>query len=154
MKNQVLSIPQMLHLKELGIDTSKASMVLIATDDDSCPLDWKTALDVISTHLYDVSLELFDADSSCCDHSYRKDCGVFTLQDIINLLPEYIPVNDEQSYDSEAELFINKRLCRYVYSDCEGYPLYTGSKEHGNNVLDSAYNLLCWCAENGYLNKQ
>lgn len=51
MKNQTLSIEQMLHLKELGVDTSKASMVLIATDDDSCPLDWETALAEISTHL-------------------------------------------------------------------------------------------------------
>lgn len=31
---QVLSIEQMKHLKELGVDTSDASMVLIATDDD------------------------------------------------------------------------------------------------------------------------
>lgn len=75
----------------------------------------------------------------------------FLLQDIIELLPEYIPVNDEQSYDSEAELFINKCSCRYVYRDCEGYPLYTGSENNYNNVLESAYNLLCWCAENGYL---
>lgn len=35
---QVLSIEQMKHLKELGLDTSDASMVLIATDDDGCKL--------------------------------------------------------------------------------------------------------------------
>lgn len=33
---EVLSIEQMKHLKELGLDTSDASMVLIATDDDGC----------------------------------------------------------------------------------------------------------------------
>ena len=40
---QVLSIEQMKHLKELGLDTSDASMVLIATDDDDCKLLWEDA---------------------------------------------------------------------------------------------------------------
>lgn len=33
---QVLSFEQMKHLKDLGVNTSDASMVLIATDDDGC----------------------------------------------------------------------------------------------------------------------
>lgn len=72
----------------------------------------------------------------------------------IELLPEYIPVDDEYSYDEEAELIVNKYSCRYVYLNCEGSMSYTGSNERSNNVLESAYNLLCWCAESGYLNKQ
>lgn len=69
---QVLSIEQMKNLQKLGLDTSDASMVLIAIDDDSCPLDWETALEAMSTHLYDVSFDLFDADLPYYDHSYRK----------------------------------------------------------------------------------
>lgn len=40
---QVLSVEQMKHLQELGLDTSDGSMVLIATDDDGITLLWEDA---------------------------------------------------------------------------------------------------------------
>lgn len=148
MKNQTLSIEQMMHLKELGVDTRKASMVLAAIDDDSCPLDWETALEVISAHLYEVSFELFDAESSYYDHSYREDCGVFTLQDIIELLPKEIEVG-EDTYWLIIYYCIKEWCICYATSneaDCQ--------KEFESELLiNCAYNMLCWCAENGYLNK-
>ena len=152
MKNQTLSIEQMLHLKELGVDTSKASMVLIATGDDSCPLDWATALEAISTHLYEVSFELFDADSSYYDHSYREDCGVFTLQDIINMLPENVPCKYARYPLGKACLELGKDYAGYSYTDMNDehdYEVCFGGHE---DILVEVYNLLCWCAENGYLN--
>lgn len=155
MKNKVLSIAQMRHLRDLGVETNNASMVIIYTDSDGCVMDWDEVQEEY-THPEPMEIfrDLYDADSSYYDHSYREDCGVFTLQDILEILPEYIPINDEQSYDNEAELFINRKSCRYVYADCEGHNLYTANEGHYNNVLESAYNLLCWCAENGYLNNQ
>lgn len=155
MKNKVLSIAQMRHLRDLGVETNNASMVIIYTDSDGCVMDWDEVQEEY-THPEPMEIfrDLYDADSSHYDHSYRKDCGVFTLQDIIELLPEYIPVDDEYAYDEEAELIINKKSCRYVYLNCEGGMSYTGNNERSNNVLESAYNLLRWCAENGYLNKQ
>ena len=152
MRNQTLSIEQMLHLKELGVDTSKASMVLIATGDDSCPLDWETALEAISTHLYEVSFELFDADSSYYDHSYREDCGVFTLQDIINMLPENVPCKYARYPLGKACLELGKDYAGYSYTDMNDehdYEVCFGGHE---DILVEVYNLLCWCAENGYLN--
>lgn len=152
MKNQTLSIEQMLHLKELGVDTSKASMVLIATGDDSCPLDWETALEAISTHLYEVSFELFDADSSYYDHSYRENCGVFTLQDIINMLPENVPCKYARYPLGKACLELGKDYAGYSYTDMNDehdYEVCFGGHE---DILVEVYNLLCWCAENGYLN--
>lgn len=152
MKNQTLSIEQMLHLKELGVDKSKASMVLIATGDDSCPLDWETALEAISTHLYEVSFELFDADSSYYDHSYREDCGVFTLQDIINMLPENVPCKYARYPLGKACLELGKDYAGYSYTDMNDehdYEVCFGGHE---DILVEVYNLLCWCAENGYLN--
>lgn len=47
---QVLSIEQMKHLKDLGVNTSDASMVLIATDDDGCTLLWEDAEKAIKHH--------------------------------------------------------------------------------------------------------
>lgn len=46
---QVLSFEQMKHLKDLGVNTSDASMVLIATDDDGCTLLWEDAEKQLNT---------------------------------------------------------------------------------------------------------
>lgn len=140
MKNQVLSIERMLRLKKLGVDTRNASLTWVLY-----PANIRGD---VAPHLTMWRWEQVK------DEQKKVCVPAFTLQDIIELLPECVPVNDEQSYDSEAEFFMNKHSCRYVYRDCEGNPLYTGSKEYGNNVLESAYNLLCWCAENGYLKQQ
>lgn len=53
---QVLSVEQMKHLQELGLDTSDASMVLIATDDDGITLLWEDAEKAIKHHWYNVYL--------------------------------------------------------------------------------------------------
>lgn len=137
---QVLSIDQMKHLQELGLDTSKASMVLIAIDDDSCSLDWETALEAMSTHLYDVSFNLFDADSPYYDHSYRKDCGVFTLQDILDKLPPSINWNP---------LIIVGNSVMYSAGYGEGYdhPIKVFKEE---SLLESAYKMLLWIIEQNF----
>lgn len=137
---QVLSIEQMRHLQELGLDTSDASMVLIAIDDDSCPLDWETALEAMSTHLYDVSFDLFDADSPYYDHSYRKDCGVFTLQDIIDHLPTSI---------NWKPLIIVGNSIMYSAGYGEGYdhPMKIFKEE---SLLESAYKMLLWIIEQNF----
>lgn len=87
---QVLSIEQMKHLKEIGLDTSDASMVLIATDDDGCELLWEDAEKAIKHHWYNVHFNLYYVDTSSYDHSLKEECGVFTLQDIIGKLPRHI----------------------------------------------------------------
>ena len=134
---QVLSIEQMRYLHKLGLDTSDASMVLIATDDDSCSLDWETALTAISMHLYEVSFELFDADSSHYNHSYREDCGVFTLQDILDKLPPSVNWNP---------LIIVGNSVMYSAGYGEGYdhPIKIFKEE---SLLESAYKMLCWIIE-------
>lgn len=142
MKNQVLSIERMLHLKELGVDTSKASMCWVKYYGELATLKMPHE---VRDGLYVLRLKEI--------HSpFVEDVMLaFTLQDIIASLPEYIPVDDEYAYDEEAELIINKNSCRYVYLNCESGMSYTGSNERSNNILESAYNLLCWCVESGYL---
>lgn len=137
---QVLSIEQMKHLQDLGLDTSDASMVLIAIYDDSCPLDWETALEAMSTHLYDVSFDLFDADSPYYDHSYRKDCGVFTLQDILDKLPTSI---------NWKPLIIVGNSIMYSAGYGEGYdhPMKIFKEE---SLLESAYKMLLWIIEQNF----
>ena len=143
---QVLSIEQMKNLQKLGLDTSDASMVLIAIDDDSCPLDWETALEAMSTHLYDVSFDLFDADLPYYDHSYRKKCGVFTLQDILDKLPKTITID---TYTYWLTVSIDDWIWYICYSMSDEFDYY---KEFlSEQLIDAAYEMLCWCVENGYI---
>lgn len=186
MKNQTLSISQMRHLQELGVDTSKASMVLIAKDgggNEVCWEDlsfkedsgtwlcesWDDELDEPCEK--EAYLSYIDAENGDYDHSYRDTCSVFTLQDIIELLPESI-----ECYEQEYKLFLDKQSISYVrieyedwyylfdvdedrksvYEDEYSYN-YSGKKtwfDTKKSLLECAYETLCWVAENGYLKKE
>lgn len=139
---QVLSVGQMKYLQELGVNTSDASMVLIATDDDGCMLLWEDAEKAIKNHLYDVYFNLYYVESSSYDHSCKKECGVFTLQDILDKLPCFIN-NQVLTIQKLADSY----TCLYMEPYSRSIINITESKE----LIDAAYNMLCWCIENGYV---
>ena len=126
MKDQVLSINQMQHLKELGIDVSKASMAWYQDYDD-----------------------LLDRSYSLCElTNFTKklyNIPTFTLQDMINLMPCEFWATDGNLY----ELEINNKHIGYVNS-MHDYkePLYYNWND---NLLENAYNMLVWLAENKYI---
>lgn len=142
---QVLSIEQMKHLQELGLDTSDASMVLIATDDNSCTLDWQDAEKAIKYHWHDVYFYLYDAETGSYDHSYRDSCGVFTLQDILDKLPCFIG-----THVLTLQKLANSGTCLYMEPYSRSILNLTESKE----LIDATYEMLCWCIENGYIEKE
>ena len=163
MKNQVLSIEQMQKLKELGVDPSKASMVLLFQDDESNIYDWDEVVEECSEfgdcfhHFVKddegnnnrVYMSLLDAERGNYDHSYREDCTVFTLQDIIELLPKQLP-----PVDFGYNCFVvtpNSGLTGYVfhYDDIADGEIY--KQIYSEKILDAAYEMLVWVAENGYL---
>lgn len=139
---QVLSVEQMKHLKDLGVNTSDASMILIATDDDGCILLWEDAEKAIKHHLYDVYFNLYYAESGSYDHSCKKECGVFTLQDILDKLPCFIG-KEVLAIQKLADSY----TCLYVELYTRSIIKITESKE----LIDAAYDMLCWCIENGYV---
>lgn len=138
MSKQVLSIEQMKHLKELGVDTSKASMVLLYTDDEGEIIEWEDA-----DEFPEKFVELYDAETGNYDHSYRRCCGVFTLQDILDLLPKKI--------DEVDVLIINpcKNIWSVSYAEEDTGELYGGFIKE--ELIDAAYEMLCWCVENEYV---
>lgn len=142
---QVLSVEQMKHLQELGLDTSDASMVLIATDDDSCTLDWQDAEKAIKYHWHDVYFYLYDAETGSYDHSYRDSCGVFTLQDILDKLPCFIG-----THVLTLQKLASSGTCLYMEPYSRSILNLTESKE----LIDATYEMLCWCIENGYIEKE
>lgn len=141
MSKQVLDIQQMQHLKELGVDTSKASMVLLYTDDEGEIIEWEDADEFPGKFV-----ELYDAETGNYEHSYRKYCGVFTLQDILDLLPKVI-FNDK--YKGKLCIEYNEHNNEWIisYKELSVIVFYA----HDENIIDAAYKMLCWCAENGYV---
>lgn len=139
MSKQVLDISQMQHLKELGVDTSKASMVLLYTDNEGEIIDWDDVDEFLEKFI-----NLHDAETGDYDHSYRKCCGVFTLQDILDLFPN--PVEG-----TKYALTISKSKYHW-FVGYEEYINHTTLISCGyNELIDSAYETLCWLIENGYI---
>lgn len=118
---QVLSIEQILHLKELGLDTSDGSMCFEWNESDS-------------DNMVVVSL---DADTNY-DY-YRK---TYTLQDILDKLPCFIGKEV-----LTIQKLANSYTCLYMEPYSRSIIKITESKE----PIDAAYDMLCWCIENGYV---
>lgn len=132
----------MLHLQKLGVDTSKASMCWLKAKKGfympphpSCLFlssdEWSIAIASILTEDKRRGVEMMPA---------------FTLQDIIEVLPKGMKTSIDtywltMSHDSE-EWYI-------CYSMSDEFVHYKGFKS--DSLLEAAYNMLCWCAENGYL---
>ena len=126
MKNQVLSIEQMQKLKELGVDTSKASM---------CYISKYTSCD------FDDGDEIVVVDNDFNKRLYNEFGPAFTLQDIIELLP----------YTFDNFYLKIYRAINMYYFIYERINSEDDVIEKGNTPLLAAYNMLVWVAENGYL---
>lgn len=124
MSKKVLDIEQMQHLKELGVDTSMASMCWIVDNENK--------------HRPFIVLS-----SDATDHIDFSTHAIpsFTLQDILDLLPKMIIEN----YASPLTIryLVNGRA-RVMYPDC----YVTCAKI---DIIDAAYDMLCLCIENGHI---
>ena len=123
-EEQVLSIEQMKHLQELGVDTSDASMVWVKqepsqnSDDEFVP--WKVFV-FKDWMKYYIGAETFIL--------------TYTIGDLIEKLPK-----DVRNYDLEIHCDFN----------CLGYAArsdFEYSIEY-DRLIDGLYDLLCWVSEN------
>ena len=128
MKNQVLSIEQMQKLKELGVDTSKASMHF---------LYMPTAKSIMSG-VYEVDDE---PEVFVSQNGMNHEHPTFTLQDIIELLPN--------TFDGYY-LNIYRSSLAYCF-EYENISDKDWKLEKGSNPLEAAYKMLIWVIENGFL---
>lgn len=125
---QVLSIEQMKHLQELGLDTSDASMCV----------EWRES---------DESKKVVTSLDADTYYDYYHES--YTLQDILDKLPHYL-----NPFPSKQILFawmIERDTIAYRnvedIDDC--------LKHFTDDLLiDAAYEMLCWCIENGYVGKE
>lgn len=128
-KKIALSIEEMQNLRKLGVGTSGASLY----------------------YFYDALYDSYDL-KLMCDGLYDEySCSpTLTLQEVLELLPETITFGLELH---ELQLH-NKNGIKYSFYDggCEEEAILVWfiNKEE---LINNAYDALCWCAKNGYLNK-
>ena len=122
MKDQVLSIERMQKLKELGVNSRNASMLWISHINKNDYSKYK-----LVTNEYELT---------CLDI-----IPTFTLQDMIELMPNKIIIDYENYY-----LCIDKNCTAYL--TVEEDVLWFGKD---NSVLINTYNVLVWLAENKYI---
>ena len=123
---QVLSIEQMKHLQELGLDASDASMCW----HDEC---------------YPNISEDMKYNYGRCYLKLGNLIGCFptyTLQDIIQKLPPSINICMLHIYPA-ADLWY------FVYMD--SYTRTILSTKYSPDIMNAAYQMLCWVIENGHL---
>jgi len=121
---KVLSIEQMTKLKELGVDVKPKGMCLMYTSDSS------------------DNYYLKYGESTCED-----DIKAFSLQDLIELLPKSIIINSVKHWFCVSQ---NCLLTEFQIMYVDGDDSYAVMKQD-KSLLQSAYNMLIWVIENGYL---
>lgn len=123
---QVLSVGQMKHLQKIGIELKNTSTLL-----------WHPQiLDGIPNSVWDLSVwseSLFSE-----DHVYPA----YTLQDILDKLPCFIG-KEVLTMQKLADSY----TCLYMEPYSRSIIKITESKE----LINAAYDMLCWCIENGYV---
>lgn len=127
MSKQCLEISQMQHLKELGVDTSKSMMCHVKFDEEN-----------EFSNLLPNNQELFER------LLVVKYIPAFTLQDILDLLPTEI---EKENQNYQLEVFRNPQRYFVSYYWLDNLLISLNEVE----FIDAAYEMLCWCAENGYV---
>lgn len=135
MKDQVLSIDQMRHLRDLGVDTQEASIVHLFKDEEGNYIDYDEA-EALRAEIV-VLDRYYDAEMGNYDHSFRMDYGVFTLQDLLNVIPPRC-IDEWGVYYGTTEDSDGSKLSTPIY---------------GDTLLEAAYEMLCYLAENNLLKK-
>ena len=127
-EEQVLSIEQMKHLKELGVDTSDASMVWIKQDSTLLPDNIKE-LWWVDTY-YDSLKPMVEQEDSGFVQTY-------TIGDLIEKLPIRIGSVNRKIYFTGKYIIVS-------YSSPDGSLI----EYRGTTLLCLLYSLLCWVAIN------
>ena len=132
MNKQLLSIKQMQHLQELGLDTNNASACWYKPE-------------------YDTEyIEMFGIFKKKELTSGEECIPAYTLQDVLDALPKEINSRTRRFWlriDLDDE-------CLYYYYDnynlVEIRKIMFGYNEM-EELIDAAYEMLCWCIEQGHV---
>ena len=130
---QILDVQQMQHLQELGLKL-KPSLV-----------HYYKIINIDSGKWY-LSVTIGDISEDSPTYQYIP---AYTLQDVLELLPKEIKPA-EKCYWLRIDLADE---CLYYYRDAIDLTERRGKvfSYYGEELIDAAYNALCWCIEQGYV---
>lgn len=129
-EEQVLSREQMAHLKELGVDTSDASMAYYNISRDNQHDKW--ILGIANKEVATVMLS----------NGITEMEPTYTIGDLIEKLPKQISI---YSLDLRFDYF---DCACYFTPDWELIEFLHKEKIGNTSLLDTLYRLLCWVAKN------
>lgn len=135
---QCLSVEQMKHLQEFGIELGETMMYWARSVDKrprAATYYGKWVL-VKGNSLQTVGLMSWEF------------VPAYTLQDILDKLPKRIDTDD---YEFELNIYYHESGVSIFYDDGDITQLAFFSEP---TVLESAYKMLCWVIEGRYLNKE
>ena len=128
---QVLDVQQMQHLQELGLDTSNASMCWIKTPNGR-----------------DLT---FNDEWMNLEESILDPVLAYTLQDVLDALPKYYHIANIGWTKLSIRVHTTKEWeIGYVYTDELSKYAY-GCRILGKELIDAAYELLCWAIDNKFV---
>ena len=135
MKTQ-LTAEESAKLIELGVSPERAS---------------ETRMDFNGTYAY-VHGEEAQLVRDCVNgHFYVEECRIFTLADILDILPKKITFGQRTNCRLKLQPIISsKDRISEVWQACY---LHTSLKANAEapELIDALYSLLVWCLEKGYL---
>ena len=137
-EEQVLTIEQMNHLKELGLEFYETSLCwylnFFSLEYDHVGINKRTKSDYLQEKRDNLSSPI----------------PTLTLQEILEMLPKKIEINSREYY-----LFINYQDGEVSYAIAEDEMFYTNMFEDiWPNTLQGVYNMLCWVIKQGYLKQE
>ena len=140
---KVLSIEQMARLKELGVDTSIASMAIYNIYSGE-----EKEYDILSSNGAFPEKQEHDRFGYGIHNIVAFDKKpVFTLQDVIELLPKSILINSVKHWICVSpNCLLTEFQIMYVDGDDSDAVM-----KQDKSLLQSAYNMLIWVIENGHL---
>lgn len=131
MTKQVLSIEQMQHLQELGLELKDTMLYWISYNGISASIP------------SNFHLPTSDNDYVVCD--------AYTLQDVLDALPKYYHIANIGWTKLSIRVHTTKEWeIGYVYTDELSKYAY-GCRILSKELIDAAYELFCWCVEWGFV---
>lgn len=134
---QVLSIKQMQHLQEMGIDTSNASALYdVCNEDGESQVMWTNQLD-----------------ESDMDNDLFSIIPAYTLQDVLSALPRFVTDAEGNKYYLQIEMMNTGFDDWRVSYKSVGYDESPLGYFQAFHLIDAAVRMLVLCFKNGYVKK-
>lgn len=153
-----LTREQSAHLIELGVSADKASMCMLDLDYDSEVIPREDVWEECGRLLANVNDEVIDVDrkivskDSDFDHSYENDNPIFTLADVIAMLPKGIiyeglscKLRITSWYDEPYFAGYENQIGKYIMGNPYDAPF------SAEELIDALFDLLLWAIGHGHI---